>query len=202
MKRSARLGRVRVSADGEGVVSHAGAELFRELAGYTGLVDAWDRALIGTYKGLPVHFPGSVLADVAVAIIDGADSISDLRSLREQPGLFGPVASTPTAWRVLDRVSEAHLPGLRAGRAIARQAAWAAGAAFLALQSCLGLEICARESRIYLYHSALPECLQHLLVKNLHVGEACVDLAFERYGETVGVNIARRTGKVEIVAIR
>ena len=80
--------------------------------------------------------------------------------------------------------------------------AWAAGAAFLALQSCLGLEICARESRIYLYHSALPECLQHLLVKNLHVGEACVDLAFERYGETVGVNIARRTGKVEIVAIR
>ena len=129
MKRSARLGRVRVSADGEGVVSHAGAELFRELAAYSGLIGAWDRALIGTYKGMPVHFPGSVLADVAVAIIDGADSISDLRSLREQPGLFGPVASTPTAWRVLDRVSEAHLPLLRTGRAVARGKAWAAGAA-------------------------------------------------------------------------
>jgi len=111
------------------VVSHAGAELLRELAAYSGLIDAWDRALIGTYKGLPVHFPGSVLADVAVAIVDGADSISDLRSLREQPGLFGPVASTPTAWRVLDRVSEAHLPLLRAGRAEARAEAWAAGAA-------------------------------------------------------------------------
>ena len=129
VKRSVRLGRVRVSADGDGLVSHAGAELFRELAAYSGLIDGWDRALIGTYKGLPVHFPGSVLADVAVAIIDGADSISDLRSLREQPGLFGPVASTPTAWRVLDRVSEAHLPGLRAGRAEARAEAWAAGAA-------------------------------------------------------------------------
>lgn len=129
MKRSARLGRVRVTADGEGLVSHAGAELFRELAGYRGLIDAWDRALIGTYKGVPVHFPGSVLADVAVAVIDGADSISDLRSLREQPGLFGPVASTPTAWRVLDRVSQAHLLLLRAGRAAAREAAWAAGAA-------------------------------------------------------------------------
>ena len=128
MKRSVRLGRVKVTADGEGVVSHAGAELFREMAGYTGLIDTWDRALIGTYKGLPVHFPGSVLADVAVAIIDGADSISDLRSLRQQPGLFGPVASTPTAWRVLDRVSQAHLPLLRAGRAKAREAAWAAGA--------------------------------------------------------------------------
>lgn len=97
MKRSVRLGRVRVSADGEGLVSHAGAELLRELAGRTGLIDAWDRALIGTYRGLPMHFPGSVLADVAVAIVDGADSISDLRSLRHQPGLFGPVASTPTA---------------------------------------------------------------------------------------------------------
>lgn len=128
MKRSGRLARVKVTADGKGVVSHAGAELLRELAGHTGLIDAWDRALIGTYKAMPIHFPGSVLADLAVAIADGADSISDLKALRDEPGLFGPVASTPTAWRVLDRVSAAHLPRLRAGRAAARAAAWAAGA--------------------------------------------------------------------------
>lgn len=103
------------TADGEGVVSHAGAELLRELAGFTGLIDAWDAALIGTYKAIPIHFPGSVLADLAVAIADGADCISDLRALRDQPGLFGPVASTPTAWRVLDRVSEAHLALVRRG---------------------------------------------------------------------------------------
>jgi Transposase DDE domain group 1 len=102
--------------------------LLRELAGFSGLIDAWDRALIGTYKAMPVHFPGSVLADLAVAIADGADSISDLKALRDQPVLFGPVASKPTAWRVLDRVSEAHLPLLRAGRAAARERAWAAGA--------------------------------------------------------------------------
>jgi hypothetical protein len=129
VKRSARLGKVKVTADGEGVVSHAGAELLREMAGFTGLIDAWDRALIGTYKGMPIHFPGTVLSDLAVAIADGADSISDLKALRDQPGLFGPVASTPTAWRVLDRVSDAHLALLRAGRAKARAAAWAAGAA-------------------------------------------------------------------------
>jgi hypothetical protein len=128
VKRSGLLARARVTADGEGVVSHAGAELLRELAGHTGLIDAWDQALIGTYKAMPVHFPGSVLADLAVAIADGADSISDLKSLRDEPGLFGPVASTPTAWRVLDRVSEAHLPRLRVGRAAARAAAWEAGA--------------------------------------------------------------------------
>jgi hypothetical protein len=119
---------VRVTADGEGVVSHAGAELLRELAGHTGLIDAWDAALIGTYKAMPIHFPGSVLADLAVAIADGADSISDLRQLRDAPGLFGPVASTPTAWRVLDRVSAAHLRLLRRGRALARERAWAGGA--------------------------------------------------------------------------
>ncbi len=128
-KRSARLARMKVTADGEGVVSHAGAELLRELAGFTGLIDAWDRVLIGTYKAPPVHYPGSVLADVAVAIADGAESISDTRVLRDQPRLFGPVASTPTVWRVLDRVSAAHLSGLRRGRAVARERAWASGAA-------------------------------------------------------------------------
>src|SRR5213082_643812 len=121
VKRSGRLGRVRVTADGEGVVSHAGAELVRELAGHTGLIDAWDSALIGTYKAMPVHFPGAVLADLAVAIADGAESISDLKSLRDQPALFGSVASKPTAWRVLDRVSASHLPLLRRGRAVARR---------------------------------------------------------------------------------
>ena len=77
---------------------------------------------------MPVHFPKSVLADLAVAIADGAGCISDLRALRDQPGLFGAVASKPTAWPVLDRVSPARLPLLRRGRAMARERAWAAGA--------------------------------------------------------------------------
>ncbi len=129
MKHNRRLGRTKVTADGTGVVSHAGAELLREMAGFTGLIDAWDAALIDTYKAIPIHFPGSVLTDLAVAIADGADSISDLKTLRDRPDVFGPVASKPTAWRGLDRVSAAHLPRLRSGRAQARAAAWAAGAA-------------------------------------------------------------------------
>ena len=117
-----------MTADGTGVVSHSGTELLRELAAATGLVDAWDQVLLPTYKALPLHFPGQVLADLAVAVADGATSISKLRVLRDQPSLFGIVASTPTAWRVLDRVSEAHLPGIRRARALARERAWAAGA--------------------------------------------------------------------------
>jgi glycogen debranching enzyme len=80
--------------------------------------------------------------------------------------------------------------------------AWAAGSVFLVLQACLGVEIRALESRIFLHHSALPEELKQVHVRNLRVGDASVDLAFERYSETVGVNILRRTGDVEIVALR
>jgi glycogen debranching enzyme len=80
--------------------------------------------------------------------------------------------------------------------------AWAAGSVFMVLQACLGLEIQAREARIYLHHSALPETLEEVRIHNLRVGSASVDLSFERYGETVGVNIERRRGAVEIVALR
>src|SRR6476660_6199832 len=48
--------------------------------------------------------------------------------LGDRQDLFGAVASMPTAWRVLDRVDQAHLGEVRAARAVARAAAWAAGA--------------------------------------------------------------------------
>jgi glycogen debranching enzyme len=80
--------------------------------------------------------------------------------------------------------------------------AWAAGSVFMVLQACLGLEVRAQESRVYLHHSALPESLEEVHIRNLRVGSASVDLSFERYAETVGVNIERRVGTVEIVALR
>jgi hypothetical protein len=40
-----------------------------------------------------------------VAIADGAETISDLAVLRDQPDLFGPVASHPTVWRTLKQRS-------------------------------------------------------------------------------------------------
>ena len=149
MKRSARLARMKVTSDGEGLVSHAGAELLKELAGHTGLIDAWDAVLVPTYKAMPIHFPGSVLCDLAVAIADGADSISDLRVLRGRPDELGEVASDSTAWRVLDRVKIPHLLGLRQGRAAARARAWSAGAA-PDLTSELSLDI---DATIVIAHS-------------------------------------------------
>ena len=128
MQRTGRMARVKVSADGVGVVSHAGVGLLRELAEYAGLVDGVSRALIDTYKGLPVHAPGRVFCDLAVAIADGADAVSGVAVLGDREDLFGPVASMPTTWRVLDRIDHAHLPAVRRARGRARAAAWAAGA--------------------------------------------------------------------------
>ena len=129
MKRNRRGRRVKVSADGEGLVSRAGVALLRELTIDTGLADGWTNALLDTYKAFPtVHQPGRVLADLAVVIADGGDALAHLTTLRDQEKLFGRVASDPTAWRCVERVDDAHLQRLRSVRAAARERAWAAGA--------------------------------------------------------------------------
>ena len=115
-----------VTTDGTGVVGHAGAALLRELADRVGLT----RALGWQQAGARRHLDAAVLRDLAVVLADGGDCLSDLAVLRDQPELFGQVASTPTAWRVLERVAidPDGLARLRAARAHARARAWAAGA--------------------------------------------------------------------------
>ena len=58
-------------------------------------------------------------------LADGGEAIADLAVLRQQSGLFGPVASDPTAWRVLDNIDTPALARVRAARAAARELAWA-----------------------------------------------------------------------------
>jgi hypothetical protein len=127
--KNTRLSQVKVSADGSGLVSRAGVALLRELTVETGLGAGWTTVMMDTYRGLPIHQPGRVLADLAVMIADGGDALAHLATMRDQDKLFGCVASDATAWRVLDRVDEQHLTRLRQVRAAARERAWAAGAA-------------------------------------------------------------------------
>lgn len=129
MNRSKGLRRVKVGADGVGVVSHAGVGMLRELAWDTGLVAGVTAALADTYAGPWQHAPGRVFTDLAVAIADGGDCVSHIEVFGDRHGVCGPVASMPTTWRLLDRIDEEHLPGVVAARAAARERAWAAGAA-------------------------------------------------------------------------
>ena len=115
-----------VTADGRGVVSHAGLVLLRALADRTGLTPGLSKAL--ATRRLLVHDRGRVLADLAAAIADGAEVISDFRVLAGQQDLFGPVASVPTAWRMLNEVAAGgQRAQARITRAVnaARRSAWA-----------------------------------------------------------------------------
>ncbi|WP_172835225.1 transposase, partial [Mycobacterium gordonae] len=131
MKNIAVGSRVKVSADGQGVVSHAGMAMVRELADRTGLSAQVTAALADTYRGPWVYAPGDVFADLAVAVADGADCIDGVGQLcGDREHVLGAKASTTTMWRLVDeRIDVAHLPGVRAARAAARAVAWSAGAA-------------------------------------------------------------------------
>ncbi len=131
MKDIAAVSRVKVSADGRGVVSHAGMGLLRELAEVTGLSAQVPAALADTYRGPWAHAPGAVFADLAAAVADGADCIDGVGQLcGDREHVFGAKASTTTMWRLVDqRIDDVHLPKIGDARAAARAAAWAAGAA-------------------------------------------------------------------------
>jgi hypothetical protein len=122
---------VKVSADGDGVVSHAGVGLLREVADLTELSSQVTAALTDTYRGPWTHAPGAVFADLAAAVADGADCVDGVGQLwGDREHAFGAVASTTTLWRLVDeRIDASRLPAIRAARAHARARAWAAGAA-------------------------------------------------------------------------
>jgi hypothetical protein len=66
---------VKVSADGQGVVSHAGVGMLREVADLSGLSKQVTAGLADTYDGPWIHAPGDVFADLAAAVADGADCV-------------------------------------------------------------------------------------------------------------------------------
>ena len=61
VKPTARFQTVEVTADGEGLVSHAGAALLVELADRTGLTAGLSEALVSTRERRSAHDPGRVL---------------------------------------------------------------------------------------------------------------------------------------------
>jgi hypothetical protein len=128
---SAAVARLKVSADGHGVLSHAGVGMLREVADLTGLSEQVSAALADTYKGPWIHAPGDLFADLAAAVADGADCVDGAGQLwSDREHVLGATGSTTTLWRCVDeRIDAAHLPLIRAARAHAREQAWAAGAA-------------------------------------------------------------------------
>ena len=112
-----------MSADGVGVVAHAGSVATRLVADRTGLTAELSKAMVRR-NFVPGHDRGRVLADVAVMLADGGEAIADIDVLRHQAGVLGPVASPPTVWRTLDEVGPGRLKKIAIARARARRHVW------------------------------------------------------------------------------
>jgi hypothetical protein len=161
------------------VVSHAGLVLLRLLADRTGLTGGLSRVL-----GCPPggHDRGRVTADLACAIAGGARVISDLRVMRDQAGLFGPVASVPTAWRALGEIAaggERTRYALAAAVNRARRHAWAQAAALppvrVADKTLTGVACIRMDATVVIAHSDKELAEPNIKGFGFHPLIACCD---------------------------
>jgi hypothetical protein len=131
VQRDGRNVTVEVTADGEGLVSHAGSALLAQIADKSGLTQALSACLEDLKQRRSGHDPGRVVRDLAVMLADGGDCLADLGAVRDQQVLFGAVASDSTAFRVIDAIActPGLLDGLADAHARAREHVWSLTAA-------------------------------------------------------------------------
>ncbi len=120
--------RLRVTGGDRQTVSHAGTHLLGELADRVGLTSGYSAAIPCTGERGFGHDRGRLLGQVAVMLAAGGRCVADMAALRDQPDVFGDVASAATIWRTFDAIDDTVLDALRIARARARAKVWAAGA--------------------------------------------------------------------------
>lgn len=124
MNATSTVERLRVTGGDGSTAQLVGAHMLGELADRVGLSSAYSVAVPQRGERAPVHDRGRLLAQVAVMLAAGGRCVSDMAALRDQPALFGTVASDPTIWRTFDAIDPGVLDGLRAARAEARAVVW------------------------------------------------------------------------------
>jgi glycogen debranching enzyme len=77
--------------------------------------------------------------------------------------------------------------------------AWAAGAPFQVVTAALGMRPDAGRGVLELVSPVLPEWLPDLRLHDIRVGPALVDLHFSGHGESVAVEVLRRSGDLDVV---
>lgn len=112
-----------VTSDADGLIGHAGAVLLRKLADQCGLTTALGRALARAGK-LPLFDRGVALVSMAVAIVLGATSMSDIALLAHQEQVFGPPPSDTTVRRTLELADGKTVGKIARARAKIRAHVW------------------------------------------------------------------------------
>lgn len=115
--------RLVIASGGKGLVGHAGAILLRKCADRTGLTSGLNRVL-PCGKGPGWWDRGTVLVSLAVAIVLGATSMSDIGLLAHQGLVFGDPPSEATVRRALAGLDETALKRIGKARAKVRSRVW------------------------------------------------------------------------------
>jgi glycogen debranching enzyme len=77
--------------------------------------------------------------------------------------------------------------------------AWASATPLCLLQASLGLELLDRTGEIKFYRPMLPDFLDHVRLRNLHLSSGSVDVLLHRQDNNIGVTVTRRDGDVVVV---
>lgn len=76
--------------------------------------------------------------------------------------------------------------------------AWSAGAAFLLLRAALGVKVRGKDAQLHFVNPHLPEGLDEIVIENLTVRDAAVDVVVRRRHGKVAVETTRKQGRVDI----
>jgi hypothetical protein len=123
-RRSSWSAGLKVTANGAGVLAHAGSAAIRLLADRVGLTGAVSAAMGGNKNGRG-YDRGRVLVDAAVGMADGLDTIRRMSLLCDQGEIFSEMASRSTLARVLaDETDADRLAAIGQARAEVRARVW------------------------------------------------------------------------------
>jgi glycogen debranching enzyme len=159
----------------------SGEARYNPLSYHNGSIWPHDNALIAS--GLAQYGFKNLAGKILLALMD----VSSMLELHRLPELYCGLERRPGEGPTLYPV------------ACAPQA-WAAAASFLLIEACLGLTIRGSENRVIFNRPCLPEGIPQLSIRGLRVGEATVDLLFERQVDTVRVQVLEKRGDIEVVA--
>ena len=79
--------------------------------------------------------------------------------------------------------------------------AWASATPFTLLEAALGLEFIPEHAEIRLRNPCLPPFIEDVLLRNLQLGEASVDLRIRRLKDEVALDIVRKHGRIQVSVV-
>jgi glycogen debranching enzyme len=160
----------------------AGEARYNPMSYHNGSVWPHDNALIGIGLGR------YGLREAAARLLEGlfdASVFIDLRRLPElicgfarregQGPTFYPVACAPQAW--------------------------SAAAMLSLLQSCLGLGFDPARRIVSFEHPVLPRFTSRVVLRNLSLNDACIDVALERVGGALAMTVLARRGDIRATIV-